>query len=65
MGYDKIQPLENLPTQSSQDTHGFEARTTYVDRMGKIRIDIFPDHCSLNDLNAAINFLLKLKAEKE
>ena len=38
---------------------------TYIDKLGKIKIDIFPQACTVNDLNKAINFLMELVAQKE
>lgn len=38
---------------------------TYLDRLGKVRIEIFPEACSSDDIIKAINFLQRIVAKKE
>lgn len=38
---------------------------TYLDRLGKVRIEVFPDSCTQDDLYKAINFLQQIVAKKD
>ena len=53
--------LADAGIQLSQDEHG---SVVYMDRLGKIKMEIFPKACHSDDLYKAINFLQTIVAQK-
>lgn len=61
MGSDKT-ILSEAGVQLDQPSH---IPVTYLDRLGKVRIEIFPETCTSDDIMKAVNFLLKLESKAQ